>query len=107
MPIVTLAELRGHLGLTAGVAEADDAMLERNIAAAQGFIESWLGHRIAERYGGDGQEPVPDALRLAVLQLAAWWYEHREAATRGERAVPAPFAVRDIIDAYRDRSFWA
>jgi hypothetical protein len=107
MPIVNLTELREHLSLTPGVAVEDNAMLERNIAAAQGFIESWLGFKIVERYGGEDQEPIPDALKLAVLQLAAWYFEHREAATRGERAAPAPFAVRDIVDTYRDRSFWA
>lgn len=103
MAVATLGQLKEQLSITADIGTMDDAMLGRKLAAAQGFVERQLGYRIASRFGGVDQEPVPDDLVEAVLQLAAWWYESRETAGDGAREVP--FGVSDIIALHRDWSF--
>lgn len=101
MAIVTLQQVRDHIGLT----EFNGAeMLTQDKAdAAQNHIERMLGYRIESRFGGEGQEPVPEALKEAVLQLAAWWFDNREAVTDAARILP--FGVSDIVAAYRDWTF--
>lgn len=98
MPIVPLSDMKNHLGLTADQTE-DDALIAAKIAAAQDHIERLLGFAIGERFP-DGQ---PDALREAVMQLAAWWFENREAVSDMNR--PLPFGVAEIVNEYRDWSF--
>ena len=48
---------------------------------------------------------VPAALREAVMQLAATWYENREAVAVGVSAALLPLSVRDIIRDFRAWSF--
>ncbi len=62
-----------------------------------------LGYAIADRFGGTDQPPVPADLCEAVLQLAAHWYEVREAAGDGMREIP--FGVSDIVMGRKDWSF--
>ena len=103
--IASHAELREHLRLTA-METSHDAMLGRLLAAAHQHIEAQLGFAIEARYGaGEDQAPIPAPLRLAVIQLAAYWFDHGEAIADGRRA-HAPFGVREIIDTYRDRRMW-
>lgn len=104
MTIVSVDQIREQLSFTPDMGTMDDALLTRKAEAAQGFIERQLGFRIEERFGGEDQDPVPPELVEAVCQLAAWWFESREAAAEGG-AREVPFNVRDIIDAHRDWSF--
>lgn len=98
--LIDLAQMKGHLGLTSAQDE-DDALIQQKVLAAQRFIQRQLGYSFAERFLD--AESVPDDLLEAIMQLAAWWYENREAvADRGE---VLPFGVQDIIDANRDMSF--
>ncbi|WP_051423957.1 head-tail connector protein, partial [Martelella sp. AD-3] len=73
--------------------------------AVQNHIERLLGYRLEESYGGEGQEPVPPVLAEAVMQLAAHWYENREAVLIGVTAMPMPLGLREIIREYREWSF--
>lgn len=107
MPAVTLPEIREHLSLTPGVAEEDNAMLERLAAAAQGHVESWLGYTLAARYGSGALPPVPEALRQAILLLVATWFEHRESINATGRPAVVPHGLEAILDAHRDWSFFA
>lgn len=50
-------------------------------------------------------EDVPDTLREAVLQLAAWWYEQREAAIADMGAREIPFGVAELLREHRGWSF--
>ncbi len=102
MAIVTLEDVKAQLSLTPDQT-ADDTLIQGKIDAAQSHIERLLGFRIGDRFGGEGQEPVPDDLKEAVLQLAAWWFENREAATDMSRELP--FGVTDIVTEYREWSF--
>lgn len=100
--IVTLDDLRSHLSLTDGVAEEDAGILSLYLTGAEGLVEASLGYSIHERWPDTAD--IPPALQVAVLQLAALWYEHREAASP-RTLTSAPFSVRCVVDAYRDRSF--
>lgn len=103
MSVLETADILNHLGLT----NDNDATLillaQSKADAAQSHIERWLGFKIEETFGGAEQEPVPADLKEAVLQLAAWWFENREATT--ESAKLLPFGVSEIIDAYRGWTF--
>lgn len=51
-----------------------------------------------------GAEAIPETLREAILQLAAYWYENREVATE-EQHVPVPFSVRELVNEEREWTF--
>ncbi|WP_104492720.1 head-tail connector protein [Paracoccus denitrificans] len=102
MAIVTLEDMKDNLGLTPDQ-DADDTLIERKIAAAQNHIERMLGFVIEERFGGEDQPEIPPAIREAVMQLASWWFENREAVTDMSRELP--FGVRDIVDGFREWTF--
>jgi hypothetical protein len=99
--IVTVAELKEALGLTADLGASDDALLGRTIAAAQGLIERQLGFAIETTYAVE----VPAPLQQAVSLLACHWYENREATLVGVTAQEIPFGVQSIVNEYRDYSF--
>ncbi|AXQ94015.1 head-tail connector protein [Cereibacter azotoformans] len=103
MTAATLDALKAQLSFTDDMGGVDDALLELKLEAARNHVERLLGFRIAETFGGDGQDPVPPSIEEAILQLAAWWYETREAASPGAREVP--FGVREIVAEYREWSF--
>lgn len=100
--IVTVDEAKAQLNQTLAV---DDALIERKIRAAQDQIENLLGFKIAETFGGADQDPMPDALKEAVLQLVAQWYENREATIVGVSVQHMPYSVQDIVREYRNWSF--
>lgn len=81
----------------------DDAVLDRLLAAATAHIERLLGFKITD------EEEFPDGtpadLELAILQLAADWYENREATLVGVSAQAIPFGVLDIVNEYRRYTF--
>lgn len=104
MSIVTVDELKEQLNLTADLGTGDDALLERKIAAAQDHLERMLGFKIEATYGGADQDPIPPALVEATCQLAAHFYENREATT--ETAVTTvPHGVDDVVRNYREWTF--
>lgn len=102
MAIVTLDQMKAHLNV---IGDHDDALITSKIAAAQNHVERQLGFKIEETYGGEEQEDIPASLAEAVMQLAAHWYENREAVIVGVTAIPMPLGVREIIREYRDWSF--
>ena len=105
MAIVTRDELKEQLAFTEDLGEIDDELLDRKLAAAQNHIERLLGYKIEASFGGEGQEPVPPALAEAVCQLAAWWYESREAVNVGNIVTSIPYGVSEIVTEYREFTF--
>lgn len=103
MTIVTEHELQAQVGLTSDAPAEDLLSLQMKGQAAQNHVERLLGYLIEEEFGGEGQPPVPVALKEAVLQLAAWWFANRETAGDGARSMP--FGVEEIVNEYRDWSF--
>lgn len=51
-----------------------------------------------------GYDEAPETLREAVLQLAAWWYENREAATEAPHQ-SIPFGVQELVNEHREWTF--
>lgn len=100
MAIVTAEDLKRQLALTDDAPADDLAQLDGKIAAAEAHIERLLGFGFEDTYG---ENPVPEPLKEAVLQLAAWWFENREAVTSQAEALP--FGVAEIVNEYRDWSF--
>lgn len=90
-------DLKQHSNLVCDSSE--DPVLDRLVKAAQAHVERLLGFAIndEERY----PEGAPDDLNLAILQLAAHWYENREASVVGVTAQEVPLGVRDIIREHR------
>jgi hypothetical protein len=103
--IVDVAILKQQLNATGIPGTDDDALIERKIGAAQNHIERLLGFKIEETYGGTDQDEIPPALVEAVCQLAAHWYENREAALIGVNGQELPFGVWQIVNEYREYSF--
>ena len=103
MAILTLDQLKEQLSFTDDIGSVDDALLQRKLDAAQNHVERLLGLKIEETFGGEDQDPIPPALVEAVSQLAAWWYEQREAADEAMREVP--FGVSQIVNEYREWTF--
>jgi hypothetical protein len=101
--IVTVPELKEQIGWTDGLGTADDTLMGRKIAAAQAHIESLLGFKIEVTYPVAAD--VPADLKEAVLQLAAHFYENREASLVGVTAVVIPFGVEQIVNEHREYSF--
>ena len=72
--------------------DLDDALLDHKLAAA----EYWIAGHIGSDF--DAVNPV---MVEAAMQLAAYWYESREAASDG-RLSPAPFSVHVLLNSLRE-----
>lgn len=100
--IVTTDQMKAQLNI---LSSEDDDIIERKIEAAQSHIERLLGFKIEETYGGTDQEKIPPALIEAVCQLAAHWFENREAALVGVSGEDLPFGLWQIVNEFREYSF--
>ena len=103
--IVNVEQMKQQLNLSGIPGTDDDALIERKIKAAQDHIERLLGFKIEETYGGTDQEEIPPALIEAVCQLAAHWFENREAALVGVSGEDLPFGLWQIVNEFREYSF--
>jgi hypothetical protein len=101
---VTVVDAKTHLNLTT---DDDSALVQRLISAAQDWLESQLGYKLAEKYPQTGSPivPVPPALDQAVLLMVGHWYANREATLVGVSAAPLPLGVADIVNDYRNWSW--
>lgn len=87
MPALTVDELKAQLNLEH---DLDDALLAQKIAAAEAYAASYIGEAAVP-------DPCPAGIKQAVLMLAAFWYEVREAASFGGSAYEVPFGVHDLL----------
>lgn len=90
MPALSVEELKEQLNLDHHL---DDALLRQKLEAAEAYAASYIGGPILD--------PCPAAIKQAVLMLAAFWYEAREAATFGGNPMPIPFGAHDLLRAHR------
>lgn len=90
MAIVTVADMKQHLGI---LDDADDTLIEGKIAAAQAWIESFLGYSIEATFPDD----VPADLVEGVKQQAAHLFENRESTVTGVSIALSPASVDDVI----------
>ena len=96
MTHVSTALFKQHLNLDH---DQDDALLAHKLGAAEGWIENFIGAPLAEL------DPFPADLVEAILQLAAYWYEQREAVSFGVNMNAVPFGVLDLVRPYREWGF--
>jgi len=96
MSIVPLPLAKAHLNLDGN---DDDELLSLYLDAAEAWLGNYIGKPIADI------DPVPGDLKLAVLKLASFYYEQREAVSFGTAMQIAPFGVTSIADSYRERWF--
>lgn len=90
-------ELKSQLNITDNV---DDDLLTQKLSAAANHVQSLCGGTIPM--------PIPAPVREAVLMLAAWLYEQREAAlpgTTGVGVITVPFGFDELIAPYRAWEF--
>lgn len=103
---IPLEDMKEVLGLSPDQ-DADDMVIQRKVEAAEDHINRMLGFQMRVRYPAPADDPVastvPASLREAVVQLAAWWFENREAVTDMSRELP--FGVREIVTEYREWTF--
>lgn len=76
--------------------DLDDALLAHKLGAA----EEWIGAHIGRAFAGI--DPVPATLTEAALQLAAHWYEQREAAVFSLSGAMIPFGVHELLASHRE-----
>jgi hypothetical protein len=100
MAVATVDELKEELSFTGDLGAADDAMLARHLVAAEAVIERQLGYRFEVEF--NAEDPVPTALKQAVLWLAVDYYEGRG---RPDGAEALPPHVADLVQLYREWSF--
>lgn len=96
MASVTLSLAKAHLNIDHS---SDDELLQLYADAAETYLGNYIGKPIADL------DPVPADLKLAVLRLVSFYYEHREAVSFGDAMRLAPYGVLSIANAYRDRWF--
>ena len=96
MLIISVDDAKAHLNITT---EADDALIEGKIEAAEAWVSRWLDTPLAE------MAEVPGDLKEAVRQLVGHLYENREATLIGVTAEEVPFGIWDIINQHRAWSF--
>lgn len=99
---LALADLKAHCNITGS---GDDPVLSRFLAAAQAHVERLLGFKLSNT--AELPDGAPADLELAVLQLAADWYENREATLVGVTAMAIPFGVHQVVNEYRRYTFGA
>lgn len=97
-----LSTLKEHVNQTL---DTDDDLLTRLLAAAQKHVERELGYALDD--ATELPDGVPEDLEEAALQIAAHWYENREAALVGVSAMTLPIGAADVIANYRTYSFEA
>ncbi|KAF0136866.1 MAG: hypothetical protein FD152_843 [Xanthobacteraceae bacterium] len=89
---VSLASMKAHLNITE---DTDDDLIGDKIAAAQAMVEEFAGEKFAD------MASIPAPLLEATRQIAAHFYENRE-ATAGDFTLKAvPFAALDLIRPYK------
>lgn len=96
---LTASDLREHLN---GVPDTD-AALTRFLGAATAHLGRLLGFAIDD--ATEFPDGTPADLELAVLQLAAHFYENREASLVGVSAQILPLGVTEIVAEYRRYTF--
>jgi Phage QLRG family, putative DNA packaging. len=101
--IADLEQIKAQLSWSDDLGTEDDDLLTLKLRAAQNHVERILGYKIEEAFGGEDQDEIPPALIEAVLQLAAHWFENREAA--GEAVGGILFGVEEIAREYREFTF--
>lgn len=96
MEPVTLEELKAFARVDL---DHDDVLITSLGIAAREYVEQATGRQ----YVGSGSEPIPEKGKLAIMALAAHWYEFREPVIVSA-VTTVPMHVRSLIHQLRDWS---
>jgi len=96
MSLVSIPLAKAHMNI---VGTEDDELIQLYIDAAEAWLSNYSGKTLSEI------DPFPADLKLAILKLAAFYYEQREAVGFGASMQIAPYGVRSIADSYREKWF--
>lgn len=96
MSCVTLSLAKAHLNIDHS---ADDELIQLYIDAAEAWFENHTGRKLAEI------DPIPADIKLAMLNLVAFYYMQREAVSFGDAVRLAPYGVQAVANSYRERWF--
>lgn len=96
MSIVRLELLKKHV--RADDLDDDDELLASYLESAEEAVIRDVGRSEEELKATFGKVPAP--LTQAILMLAGFWYDHREAGAQGAFA-ELPFAVRALTLPYK------
>ena len=91
MSVTPVSLLKAQLRLDTA---EEDSFLAHKLAVAEEWIAGHTGAAFPT-------EDVPAPLTEAALQLAAFWYEQREAVWMGLSGAPIPFGVTALLQSYR------
>ena len=92
--MTALLDLKAQLNIIDD--DADDALLDRKIAAAEASVSADIGALTPVTYGD-----APADLREAILMKAAHLFENREAVLVGISAQELPLGYADLIAPHR------
>lgn len=92
--MTALIDLKAQLNLIDD--DADDALLERKVAAAEASVSADIGAVTPVNY-----DNAPADLREAILMKAAHLFENREAVVVGISAQELPLGYADLIAPHR------
>ena len=87
-----LALLKAQLSMSPG-ASFDDPLLDHKLSTAQTWVANYIGTPLPD--------PVPATITEACIQLAAYWFQQREAVSFGVSMQPVPFGIRELLSPYR------
>lgn len=90
MSALTLADVRTHLGFTAGEV-TDDGYLELLMAGALRSTENFIDRAVSV------DDPDEGAINTAMLLLIGHWYANREAVAVGTQKAEMPMAVSWLL----------
>lgn len=108
---LAVSDLKVQLNMTADAVldGIDTVKLPRLLAAATAHVERLLGFKLEAKFPPTTDDPpkstVPADLELAILLLAADWYENTEASLVGVGVTTIPFGVQEIVNEYRNYTF--
>lgn len=97
---IDLDALKQHCNV---IGNGDDAVLTRCLSGAKTHLERLLGFALDD--ADEFPDGTPADVEMAVLQLAAHWYENREASLIGVSAQILPLGVTEIVAEYRNYSY--
>lgn len=112
-PLVSVASVN-FVGLDGNETQVDPSNFEVDTASPEGWIVPVTGFSWPDTMATigavririvAGYDDVPETIREAILQLAAWWYEQREAATMEGDPRAVPFSVQELTDGHREWTF--
>lgn len=104
MSIMTLSLFKAHLGTDdlldenalGNLASGTDELLQHYLDAAETWASGYLGLPLS-----DFQPAIPADVKQAILQVAAHYYQNREAALIGVNAYDLPYGIDELLRKYR------